>query len=296
VLVGTLYPLALEAVTGQKISVGAPYFNMTFVPLMFPLLLALPFGPMLAWKRGDLGAALSRLFWAVAAAILAAALMFSLFWRGPWLAPFGIALGVWVIAGAISEIAHRCRLGQAPLSEVLRRFANLPRSSHGTAVAHAGVGMMVIGIVATTAWQSEIVVTLKPDQRASIAGYDLEYKGTTTGSGPNYVETSGRLLVTRGGAAVTELLPSKRLYDMPRQATTEAGIHVSWRGDLYAVLGDEQQDGGYAFRFYFNPLVRFIWIGSIVMFLGGGLSLSDRRLRVGAPRAARRRIAAAPAE
>ena len=296
VLVGTLYPLALEAVTGEKISVGAPYFNSTFGPLMVPLLLAIPFGPMLAWKRGDMRAVVERLFFAIAAAALAGALAFALFHRGPWLAPFGIALGVWVVAGALSEIATRTRIGRVPLSETLRRFASLPRSAHGTWVAHAGVGIMVIGIVATSAWQEEVVLTMKPGERAHIGGYDLVMTGTMPVTGPNYTELVGRFDVTRGGAAVTELLPAKRLYDAPNTPTTEAAIHVSWRGDLYTVLGDEQQGGGWAVRLYFNPLVRFIWLGAIIMFLGGALSLSDRRLRVGAPRPAKRPPVAQPAE
>ena len=296
VLVGTLYPLALEAVTGEKISVGAPYFNSTFGPLMVPLLLAMPFGPMLAWKRGDMNAAFERLLFAIAAAALAGAMAFAFFYRGPWLAPFGIALGVWVVAGAVSDVATRSKLGRVPLREALRRFANLPRSSHGTWVAHAGVGIMVIGIVATSAWQEEIVVPMKPGDRARIGGYELVMTGTAPVTGPNYTELVGRFDVTRDGRPTTELLPTKRLYDTPKTATTEAGIHVSWRGDLYAVLGDEQQGGGWAVRLYFNPLVRFIWLGCIIMFLGGALSLSDRRLRVGAPRRAKRSAMAQPAE
>ena len=296
VLVGTLYPLALEAVTGEKISVGAPYFNSTFGPLMVPLLLAMPFGPMLAWKRGDMNAAFERLLFAVGAAALAGAMAFAFFYRGPWLAPFGIALGVWVVAGAISDVATRSKVGRVPLREVLRRFTNLPRSSHGTWVAHAGVGIMVIGIVATSAWQEEVVLPMKPGERAQIGGFELVMTGTAPVTGPNYTELVGRFNVTRDGAPVTELLPTKRLYDTPKTSTTEAGIHVSWRGDLYAVLGDEQQGGGWAVRLYFNPLVRFIWLGCIIMFLGGALSLSDRRLRVGAPRRAKRSALAQPAE
>jgi cytochrome c-type biogenesis protein CcmF len=296
VFVGTLYPLALEAITGEKISVGAPYFNSTFGPLMVPLLLAVPFGPMLAWKRGDLAGVAQRLLFAVGAAAVAAALAFAVYHRGPWLAPFGIALGVWVIAGAVSELATRTRLGSVPIAETLRRLAGLPRSALGGALAHAGVGVMVIGIVATSAWQEEAVLTLKPGESTRIAGYELTFRGSRQVVGPNYSEQIGRLSVTRDGVAVVDLEPAKRLYDMPRQATSEAGIHVGWRGDLYAVLGDEQQGGGWTVRLYHNPLVRCIWLGAIVMFLGGGLSLSDRRLRIGAPRAARRPTAPAPAE
>ncbi len=296
VLVGTLYPLVLDAVAGTRISVGAPYFNATFGPLMMPLLLALPFGPFLAWKRGDVYAASQRLMVAGIVALAAMLVSLALMHRGPWLAPPVLAIGVWVMAGAVSELAFRVKLASVPWRESLRRLYNLPRSALGTAVAHFGVGMMVVGIVATTAWQSEQVLVMRPGDRVEIAGYALQFRGAAPQTGPNYRETVGSLEVSRGGRPVTVLQPSKRMYTAPRQATSEAGIHVSWLGDLYTVLGDEQAGGGFAVRVYFNPLVRFIWLGAVVMFLGGALSLSDRRLRVGAPQGARRRLAAQPAE
>jgi cytochrome c-type biogenesis protein CcmF len=296
VFIGTLYPLALESLTGAKISVGPPYFNLTFVPVMVPLLLAMPLGPFLAWKRGDLAGAMQRLLAAGLAATLCLVAAFALYWRGPWLAPFGIALGVWIIAGAVSEWATRVKLFGTDRHEVWRRARGLPRSAYGGTLAHAGIGLTVIGIVATSAWQSERVVAMQPGDSTEIAGYRLAFRGVAPAQGPNYREQVGVLAVTRGGTVVTELNPAKRLYDAPRQATTEAGIHAAWSGDLYAVLGDEMKDGsGWVVRLYFNPLVRLIWLGAIVMALGGALSLSDRRLRIGAPRRARR-AAAAPAE
>ena len=296
VLVGTLYPLALESITGDKISVGAPYFNATFVPLMVPLLLALPFGPLLAWKRGDMYAARQRLMIAGLLSIAAIVVVFAFMWRGPWLAPFAVALGVWVIGGAVTELFFRARAGTAGPMEVLRRLRNLPRSVYGTAIAHAGVGVMVIGIAATSAWRSETILVMRPGQTAEIAGYELTLLNVTSGQGPNYREVVGIMDVGRGGQRITELTPSKRQYNAPPQATSEAGIHVALLGDLYAVLGDEAGDGAWTVRLYFNPLVRLIWIGAIIMFIGGGFSLSDRRLRVGAPRRSRRVPAPVPAE
>ncbi len=297
VLVGTLYPLALESINGAKISVGPPYFNSTFVPLMVPLLLALPFGPLMGWKRGDIFAALQRLWVAGLLAIVAIVAVFAVVQRGPWLAPFAMAIGVWVVAGAISELLTRVKVGTADRSEILRRLRNLPRSVYGTTVAHAGVGVMVIGITATSAWQSEQILTMKPGETARIAGYELTFKGVAPSDGPNYREIVGVMSVTRGGRPVVDLEPSKRQFTAPQQTTSEAGIHVALLGDLYVVLGDEAGEGAYAVRMYFNPLVRLIWIGAIIMFIGGALSLSDRRLRVGAPRRSRRREPAAmPAE
>jgi cytochrome c-type biogenesis protein CcmF len=287
VFVGTLYPLALESLTGEKISVGAPFFNFTFVPLIVPLLVAVPFGPMLAWKRGDLVAAWQRLTAAAALALVAVVAVLAWQQRGPWLAPFGIGLGIWLIVGSLSEIAFRVKLFDGTPGEAWRRLGNLPRSAYGTALAHAGLGIVVIGIVATTAWRSESILALKPKDTTEIAGYRLTFEGIAPREGPNYQERVGVFKVTRGGQDVTTLEPSKRAFSVERSSTTEAGIYASWRGDLYAVLGDPLKDGSYSVRLYFNPLVRLIWLGAVVMFIGGALSLSDRRLRVGAPKRAK---------
>jgi cytochrome c-type biogenesis protein CcmF len=207
--------------------------------------------------------------------------------RGPWLAPLGLGLGLWLIGGALTEIAFRVRLFDGSLEEAWRRLGNLPRSAYGSALAHAGLGIVVIGIVATTAWRSESILAMKPKDAADIAGYQLTFEGVAPREGPNYRERVGLFKVARNGEAVAALEPSKREFNVERNGTTEAGIHASWRGDLYVGLGDQLMDGAYSVRLYFNPLVRLIWLGAVVMFVGGGLSLSDRRLRVGAPKRAR---------
>jgi cytochrome c-type biogenesis protein CcmF len=295
VLIGTLYPLMLEAMTGDKISVGPPFFNMTFGPLMLPLLMALPFGPLLAWKRGDLLGVAQRLSFALGLALVLAVATYAAFNRGPWLAPFGIALGSFVMLGAVTDWATRVKLGAASMEEVARRAVNLPRSSYGTLLAHFGIGLMVVGIVGTTAYQEEKILVMKPGETVTVGGYDATFRGAQPGRGPNYREDIAAFDISRSGVVVTKLEPSKRVYDAPPQPTTESGILASWRGDLYIVIGDEQGSGAYAVRAYFNPLVRFIWIGALIMFVGGGLSLMDRRLRVGAP-VKSRRSAAVPAE
>jgi cytochrome c-type biogenesis protein CcmF len=283
VLVGTLYPLGLEALTGAKISVGAPYFNAVFLPLMVPLLLAMPFGPFLAWKHGDILGVAQRLAFAAGLAILASVAASALTQRGPTLAPLGIGLGIWLIFGALSETAYRVKLFQAPFAESWRRLRGLPRSSYGTMIAHLGVGIAVLGIVATSAWRSEHILAMKPRERVEFAGYTLDFKGISRHQGPNYAEQSGEFLLSRNGGEIQTLLPSKRQYIAPRNATSEAAIYRAYTGDLYLVMGDEVAAGTVAVRIYFNPLVRLIWIGALVMFLGGALSLSDRRLRIGAP-------------
>ena len=289
VFVGTLYPLALEAVTGEKISVGAPFFNLTFVPLIVPLLIAVPFGPLLAWKRGDLLAAAQRLTAAAVVSVAVILVVLAVHQKGPWLAPLGIGLGVWLLMGAATDIAFRAKVFNASGAESWRRLKNLPRAAYGSALAHAGVGVMVLGLVATTAWRSERIEALQPGGTVDIAGYQLKFEGVAPHQGPNYQERVGVFAVSRGGSPVTKLTPSKRAFTVEKSATSEAGIHNSWRGDLYVVLGDPLKDGAYSVRVYFNPLVRFIWIGALIMFFGGALSLSDRRLRVGAPKKAGKR-------
>ena len=287
VFVGTLYPLVLQAF-GQTISVGPPYFNMTFVPLMIPLLIALPFGPALAWKRGDVGAASERLMVSAILSLIAFVAVFAWAYRGPWLAPFAIAIGVWVMAGALQEILARGRFRANGFATGLARIKGLPRAAFGTAAAHFGVGLMVVGIAATTAYRQEQITVMKPGQTLEFAGYELKFGGVVPVQGPNYRAQEGVFTVSKSGASVTRLAPAKRIYRASRQNTTEAGIHAAWHGDLYVVLGDPKKDGAYAISLYFNPLVRLIWIGCVIMFLGGILSLSDRRWRVGAPRRARR--------
>jgi cytochrome c-type biogenesis protein CcmF len=263
---------------------------------MVPLLIALPFGPFLAWKRGDVLGAAQRLMFAAMLAVVAFALALAAFYRGPHLAPFGLALGVFVMAGAVSELCNRVRLGSVPLGDAWRRLLAQPRSAMGTTLAHFGVGLMVVGVVATSAYREERILVMKPGEEVSLAGYTLSFRGVAPSTGPNYREEVAVFDIARAGAPLTRVEPSRRLYDAPPQPTTEAGIHASWRGDLYVVLGDEQKAGGYAVRIYFNPLVRCIWLGALIMFFGGAVSLSDRRLRVGAPGRARRIAAAAPAE
>jgi len=291
VLIGTLYPLFLEALNGTKISVGAPYFNATFAPLMVPLLMALPFGPALAWKRGDLPAAMQRLFASLMLALIAVVAVFAVAYRGPWLAPFAIGLGVWVMAGAVQDLLARSRFGDLKFSVALGRLRGLPRGAFGTTCAHFGVGLMVVGIAATSAYRLEKNIVLKPKQTVEFAGYQLTFEGVAPARGPNYVEQQGVFAVHNNGQALETLRPAKRVYQASRQNTTEAGIRASFMGDLYVVLGDAKDGGAYATKLYFNPLVRFIWIGAVIMFIGGFLSLSDRKLRIGAPRRAARQEA-----
>ena len=293
VLVGTLYPLALEAVTGQKISVGAPFFHLTFVPLMIPLFLALPFGPMLGWKRGDLSGAAQRLAVAMAAGLVAAtALAFITEGRGA-LAPVGIGLGIWLIAGSLVDLSERLMLFRVPASASFSRLFGLPRSALGTVIAHAGLGLSVIGIVATSAFQTETIIAMRPGDTINVGGYTLLYQGNAPATGPNYREERALFIASRDGANSFSLAPAKRFYSARQTTTTEAAIRTLWLSQVYLSLGDRTEDGAQAVRASYKPLVTLIWLGAVVMAFGGALSLSDRRLRIGAPRRATRSVEAA---
>jgi cytochrome c-type biogenesis protein CcmF len=286
VFVGTLYPLFLDVVGGGKVSVGAPFFNSTFGPLMIPLVAALAVGPFLSWKRGDLVAALSRL-WAAGAAAIGAVVLTIWLTGGPVTALIGMALAAWVIVGTVVELAERVKLFRLPLRQSWERARGLPGGAWGMALAHAGVGVAIVGMVATTAWQSESIKALKPGESAELAGYVFQFEGVKQALIQNYRSDEGRFTVSRNGKYVATLTPERRFYPTQKQTTTEAAIHTNWLSDVYVALGDPNEAGQWTVRMYHHPFVPWIWIGCLMMVAGGLASLSDRRLRVGAPEAKR---------
>ena len=291
VLVGTLYPLALEAATGGKISVGAPYFNATFGPLALALLCAVPFGPLLAWKRGDLYWAAQRLWYAAGAALLAGAVAFYVEQGGPLLAPFAVAIALFVIVGAFAEIVERTQLFRVSPVVTLRRAAGLPRASWGAAFAHCGLGLTLLGVTAATAWSIERIDMMRVGQAMEVAGKSLVLTETGLRNGPNYQDFVARFTLRQSGVAVTEVESSKRVFAVRQMTTTEAGLVTFGFSQLYVSLGELQEtDGAVAVRAEWKPLVLLIWIGPVLMAFGGLISLADRRLRVGAPRPARARL------
>ena len=297
VFVGTLYPLALEALTGDKISVGPPFFNATFGPLFIPLMLVMPFGPLLGWKRGDIVAAAQRLLAAAVLAAVAVAAAFAIEHGGPVLAPFGIGIAVFVMAGAVTDIAERTMILRLPMRATLMRAIGLPRSVWGTAFAHFGIGVTLLGIVAVTAWGSERIVAVKPGETVDVSHYRLTFDGVFNRPGPNYSDVVGHFTVRRmSGDVIGAMEPSRRTFPARNMATTEAALMSRGFSQLYLSLGDPNPDGTIPLRLFFKPNVLMIWLGAVIMFLGGGLSLSDRRLRVGAPRPAKAKTALQAAE
>jgi cytochrome c-type biogenesis protein CcmF len=297
VFIGTLYPLALEALTGEKISVGAPFFNATFAPLFVPLLIAVPFGPLLAWKRGDVLGVAQRLVGAAAIGMITVAVVFAMEDGGPISVPFAIGLALYVIAGALMEIVERTGLLKVPIATAFARAKGLPRSAWGAAFAHVGLGITLLGVIGETQWSLERIAELKPGQSISIRRYDLRFDGVTTRQGPNYRDLAAHFTVRRHGEFIGVLEPAKRSFPSRGTAVTQTALMTRGVSQLYLSLGDPNPDGSLAVRLYYKALVLLIWLGAVVMVIGGALSLSDRRLRVGAPRPAQNKAAAlSPAE
>jgi cytochrome c-type biogenesis protein CcmF len=297
VFVGTLYPLALEALTGDKISVGPPFFNSTFGPLFIPLMLVMPFGPLLGWKRGDILSAAQRLLAAAMLSAVAIAAAFALEHGGPVMAPFGVGIAIFVMAGAVTDIVERTMILRIPFNAVLHRAVGLPRSVWGTAFAHFGMGATLLGIVSVTAWGSEHIAAIKQGEVIDISHYRLTFDGTFDRPGPNYHDVVGHFTVRRAsGEIIGAMEPTRRTFPARNMATTEAALMTRGVSQLYISLGDPDANGAVPVRLFFKPNVLLIWGGAFIMFLGGALSLSDRRLRIGAPRPAKAKAALAPAE
>ena len=293
VLVGTLYPLALESMTGEKISVGAPFFNLTFGPLFVPIMLVMPLGQMLAWKRGDLLGAAQRLMVALAVGF-AVALLFGALRGGPVLSVVGVAIAAYLVVGSFVEVYGRIAGRGVTPGVAISRAMGLPRSAWGTAFAHAGIGVTLFGLAAT-GWGVELVQTIKPGDQIALGPYQLVVGEIVKRPGPNFEATVAPMEIRSGGSLVATIDPAKRFYPARQMPTTEAGIATLGFGQVYVSLSEQNPDGSLDARLDWKPYVAMIWIGALLMALGGGLSLSDRRLRIGVARRARS-PAAQPAE
>jgi cytochrome c-type biogenesis protein CcmF len=297
VFVGTLYPLFLDLLTGQMISVGPPFFNAATAPLALPLVMAMAVGPMLAWKRASLWPVLQRLWWAACVALLAFILTLTL---AGWhvLSALGFACAFWLLAGAVADIADRAGVGRTSLANAWNRARHLPRAAWGAAIAHAGVGVTILGI-SGMGLATEKLVAVPPGGSTQFAGYEWRLEGVRDFVGPNFTARKATITVLRDGQVVHVMEPSKRYFPTGRMTTTEAAIRTSVGGDLYAVLGEERaNDAGVneaVLRLHNNPLAPWIWIGAGIMALGAALSLSDRRVRIAAPARRRREEAEASA-
>lgn len=289
VFFGTIWPLIAEMAFDRKLSVGAPFFNAAFTPFMVVLAALLPLGAMLPWKRARLGRSMQPLWGVLALSIAGGALIWTMQTGRSILAPLGFVLAFWAVAGALVDLWQRA--GRGDLASRLRRLRNLPGGDWGKTVAHAGMGITIFGVAAITAWQVEDIRVAQIGQPYEVSGYTVTLNDVRQVQGPNYASTMAEIAMERNGRQVALLYPEKRFYPVAGMPTTEAAIQNGVLRDLYMVIGDPQQGGGWAVRTYIKPFANWIWAGCIIMALGGVLSLADRRYRV----AAGARRGAAPA-
>lgn len=288
VFIGTMWPLIAEMLWDRKLSVGPPFFNQAFTPFMIVLAIVLPLGSIMPWKRAALSRIMRPLWGAFMLAGAVMALVFAVSTGRSAVAVIGAGLGAWIIFGAVAELVHRT--GQSGLSRLLR----LPRADWGKATAHAGMGVTFIGVALLTAWQVEDIRVAQVGQPFTVGAYDITLASVDEVEGPNFISTTATMQVARDGRPVAVLHPEKRVYPVQAMPTTEAAIDNGIFRDIYLVIGDAQADGGWAVRTYIKPFANWIWAGSLLMALGGIISLSDRRYRVaaGARRAPAKTVAA----
>lgn len=291
VFVGTLYPLALEAVTGEKISVGPPFFNATFVPLFVLVLICLPIGQSLAWKRGDLFGVAQRLTVAAAIGLCGGLLIFALR-GGPALSAAMSGLALFVILGAFADIATRVFRSGAGLDHLSGRIRSLTFATWGAALAHAGLGVGLLGL-ASSGWGVERITAMRAGEVLSLGPYELRLEGVTPLTKDNYQANFARFEIRAGGAMLSDVEAARKTYPARGTTTTEAGLKTLGFGQVYVVVTD-QHDGAIDVRAYWKPLITLVWIGALIMAAGAGLSLLGKRQPVPSRKAIRAQAAAGP--
>jgi cytochrome c-type biogenesis protein CcmF len=280
VLLGTLYPLFLDALGLGKISVGPPYFDAVFVPLMIPVLVLMAAAPFVRWKEASLPELLRRLRWVALAAVGVAVALAIVLAASPMVTA-GLAFAIWIVFACVSHVVERVRHAPAamPLS---KRLAREPRSYWAMQVAHIGIGVFVVGVTMVTGFDDQKDVNMRVGQTATVNGYVFTMKDLGEIKGPNYIAARGTFEIVKDGKLVTTLYPEKRIYTVQKMPMTEAGIDRGITRDLYVSLGEATQDGAWIVRVQHKPFVGWIWGGCIIMAIGGLLAASDRRYRVAA--------------
>ncbi|MFO1284533.1 MAG: heme lyase CcmF/NrfE family subunit [Burkholderiales bacterium] len=297
VLLGTLYPLFLDALNAGKISVGPPYFEAVFAPLMAPLVFLMGVGPVAAWRNATLPDLWTRLKWALGAAIVAALVLPFALGRWSALVAFGLFLALWVFAATVATVVQRLR--GAPQPTLGRKLAANSAAWYGMLVAHLGIAVFIVGVTLVKGYEIERDLRLEPGAGAEVAGYTFTFRGVETKPGPNYQALVGRVDVTRAGKRVDTLFPEKRVYNASGQPMTEAAIDAGWFGDLYVSLGEPVTPDGFAgawgVRIYVKPFVDWIWGGALLMAIGGVIAVADRRYRIAVQKRAAGIAATVPA-
>ena len=279
VLLGTLYPLFLDALGMGKISVGPPYFASVFVPLMVPAIFLMGIGPFARWKKASLPEIAIRLRWAFAASAVTALLLPVVLGHWTPLISLGLLLAFWVIASGSVNLYTKIKQGRAD-QNLWQKLSGMSRSYYGMQLAHLGIAVFVIGVTIVKGYEMEKDLRMEVGDVAHVGGYDFQFKGITEVPGPNYRATRGTVAVSKGGKFLHDMYPEKRTYQASGMQQTEAAIDTGLFRDLYLSLGEPVSKGAWSMRIYYKPFIDWIWGGCVLMAIGGGLAVSDRRYRL----------------
>jgi cytochrome c-type biogenesis protein CcmF len=283
VFIGTFYPLFIDLMTSDKISVGPPYYNRTFVPLFFPILIVMTIGPYLKWKRDDLRDVAKKLLVPFGCFLVVGAVV-AVLWRFQHLlAALSLGLAAWIVAGSVWALIKRIKLGTASLETSLNLLRTTPRAFFGLIIGHAGMGLVVAAITTVMTWQQENILAMKVGDHTTIAGYDVLLSSVAETPGANYVAETATFILSDKGQAFSTLSAERRFYTMQQREVAETGIRTNMISNIYFALGEPNNQGEWTVRIYYHPLAPWIWIGGFTMAFGGFMSLSDRRFRVGVP-------------
>ncbi|ODV10812.1 MAG: c-type cytochrome biogenesis protein CcmF [Rubrivivax sp. SCN 70-15] len=280
VLLGTLYPLFLDALGLGKISVGPPYFDTVFGLLMVPLVFVMGIGPLTRWKSDEPGALARRLRWAALGAVLAALAVGWLAGRISLLATGGLVMAFWIVASVLVDLKQRLLPPGGTLAQVGHRLRQMPPAMVGMIVAHLGVAAFAFGVSMVKTYSTERDVKMGPGDHTEMGGYSFRMLGVREVQGPNYVAAQGEIEITRDGRKIGMLHPEKRIYQVQQNPMTEAAVNSNPLRDLYISMGERLPDGSWIVRVQYKPFIVWIWGGCLIMMVGGVLAMSDRRYRV----------------
>ncbi len=281
VLLGTLYPLIVDALGMGKLSVGPPYFNLVFVPLMAPAMFLMGIGPVARWKKAELPDLAKRLRWAFVVSVVSAVALPFILGGWKWLVSLGLLLAIWIVSTVFVNIWERVRVTSGQLT-TFQKLRMQSRSYYGMQVAHLGVAVFIVGVTMVTGYQSEQDVRMGIGDSVHAGGYQFQFNGVSDITGPNYVGARAEIIVSRNGVEKERMYPEKRNYTASGNVMTETAIDSGLFRDLYVSLGERVGSGAWSVRVYYKPFVGWIWGGAVLMALGGGLALSDRRYALAA--------------
>lgn len=295
VLLGTLYPLIVDAFGGAKLSVGPPYFNLVFVPLMAPAMFLMGVGPIARWKKASLPDLVTRLRWAFVISVISAAALPFVFGQWKWLVSLGLLLAIWIVTTVFANLWERVRVTTGQLT-TFQKLRAQSRSYYGMQVAHLGVAVFIVGVTMVTGYQIEQDVRMARGDTVSAGGYEFRFDGVSNVNGPNYVAGRAEITVSRNGTEIEKMFPEKRNYTASGNVMTETAIDSGLFRDLYVSLGEPVGEGSWTVRVYYKPFVGWIWGGALLMAIGGGLAVSDRRYALAARKEREAQQTVKPAE